>query len=301
MRPSNQVGAGKPNFPGLFDEQAPFEHCRNFPRNTVASRHCGVVRRAPGETLRIVFPSQATRVLLVKPTPTWLCVLETDDSAGPRRDATKPNLKVVATVVRPGEKMASHFMRKGAYRPGDVVSVRYDLMPEPQSVGGRDRPFVRPEDDALLKTERGALRQRLEALGYTVNQRFDAWSLYVIELDGSHLPARHPGYKGYVYVGQTSQPVEKRIEQHRLGKAYPRDRRPHIHSRIAHKYFRRPRLDLIPVGFPKRLFCLEHALQAESLLRRCLEDDGFKVEGGTECYKPAKTASSLRRPIPSRP
>jgi hypothetical protein len=221
----------------------------------------------------------------MKSTATWLCVLEADESAGARRVPALPHIKVCASISKPGELMAARYSRKGVYQPGDFVAVRYDLMPDPMSPGGRDRPYIMPVDEPLLKSAKMALRQRLEALGYTVNKARDVWSLYVIELDGAQLSEGQPKFKGYLYVGQTSQPVEHRIEQHRLGKDYPRDGRPSIHSRIAHKHFRRPRLDLIPDGFPRQLFCLEHALQAESLLRRRFEDIGYKVEGGTERYR----------------
>jgi hypothetical protein len=221
----------------------------------------------------------------MKLTPTWLCVLEADDSAGARRLPSLPHVKVCSSISEPGDKMAARYSRHGVYTPGDFVAVRNDLMPDPMSPGGRDRPFMTPTDEFLLKSAKAALRQRLEMLGYTVNRSLDVWSLYVIELDAAQLPARKPQYTGYLYVGQTSQPVEKRIEQHRLGKDYPLSGSHYIHSRLAHKHFRRPRLDLIPDGFPKQLFCLEHALQAESLLRCRLEDLGYKVEGGTERYE----------------
>lgn len=218
-------------------------------------------------------------------TATWLCVLEADESAGMRRVPALPHLKVCASMSEPGDQMVARYSRTGVYKPGDFVAVRYDLMPDPMSPGGRDRPYMMPVDEPLLKTAKTALRQRLEALGYTVNKSRDVWSLYVIELDGTHLSVKQPNYMGYLYVGQTTQAVVQRIEQHRLGKELPGRSGRCIHSRIAHKYFRKPRLDLIPDGFPKQLFCLEHALQAESLLRRRLEDIGYKVEGGTERYE----------------
>jgi hypothetical protein len=229
--------------------------------------------------------SDREELTVMKLTPTWLCVLEAGESAGPRRVPALPHVKICSSISKPGEEMAARYLRNGIYRPGDFVAVRHDLMPEDMTPGGRDNPFMMPAEEASLRSSKAALRQRLEASGYTVNQSLDVWSLYVIELDGAIVAKRQRAYKGYLYVGQTSQPVEQRIEQHRLGKNYPRKGRRHIHSRIAHKHFQRPRLDLIPDGFPKQLFCLEHALQAESMLRRRFEEIGYKVEGGTERYE----------------
>ena len=104
------------------------------------------------------------------------------------------------------------------------------------------------------------------------------WQLYVIELTP---PPTHSGRSsGYLYVGQTSQPLEDRIRQHREGHHNPKGQR--LHSLACNKRFLKPRLDLLPTEFSQTLYCQEDALTAEADLRLALEADGFTVEGGTE-------------------
>ena len=49
------------------------------------------------------------------------------------------------------------------------------------------------------------LRQQLRCDGYTVNGDMTVWHLYIIEL--TPLPSDSGARAGYLYVGQTSQPL----------------------------------------------------------------------------------------------
>jgi predicted GIY-YIG superfamily endonuclease len=104
------------------------------------------------------------------------------------------------------------------------------------------------------------------------------WHLYIIEL--TPLPSDSGACTGYLYVGQTSQPLEDRIRQHREGHHNPKGQR--LHSLACHRRFLRPRFDLLPEQFSQTFYCQEDALTAEADLRLAMEADGFVVEGGTE-------------------
>jgi predicted GIY-YIG superfamily endonuclease len=159
-----------------------------------------------------------------------------------------------------------------------VVNVVYEAMPKPAESGGRDCPFIKPEQKLDIDAAMKSMRQRLRCDGYTVNGDMTVWHLYIIELKplvtGSDPPS------GYLYVGQTSQPLEDRIRQHREGHHNPKGQR--LHSSNCHRRFVRPRFDLLLEHFSQTLYCQEDALTAESDLRLAMEADGYVVDGGTE-------------------
>ena len=220
----------------------------------------------------------------------WLCVLKTDDLAGPRRHPDRPRVLVKSLPQRPGLELDRWVKTSPRAKRLRVVNVVYEAMPAAGQPGGRDQPFTRPIQQKRIRAAEKMLRQRLRCDGYTVNGDLTVWHLYVIELE----PAAHDeAAAGYLYVGQTSQPVDDRIRQHREGHHTPKGQR--LHSQIAHRRFLRPRLDLLPADFCQTFFCQDDALTAEADLRLALEAEGYRVEGGTESYDERRQALGLGR------
>jgi len=217
----------------------------------------------------------------LRPRAIWLSVLEADDSAGPRRKPLLPNLIVRKTAIRPGPDLDQWAARHA--HAEHLVKVRYDLMPQDHQRGGLLRPYRHPDEKNQAAKAMAALRERLHCEGYTVNGDCTLWSLYVIELSDGHLARKEEDFRGYLYVGQTSIPVDERARQHQLGKRYPWKGKPK-HSPTCHKYFKSLNLALIPKRFRGPYFCPESALRAESAMRLHFEARGYRVEGGTERY-----------------
>jgi hypothetical protein len=227
-----------------------------------------------------------------EPRPQWLCVVEVNDRAGPRRTPLYPQLKVFKTSSLPGLELEQRLARKGVYMQGDYVAVRSDLMPPADAFGGRDNPAVVPAGKKALEEAYIALRSDLEAAGCTVNRRDAAvYRLYVCGLEKGCI-ARGKGVScGDLYVGQTSKTIETRLQEHRTGhNGSGRER--FRSNKYVRKHFEGLRQSLVPNGFPEALFCLEHALRAESLLRLWLERDGYTVEGAKERYEDMKRAAA---------
>jgi predicted GIY-YIG superfamily endonuclease len=159
-----------------------------------------------------------------------------------------------------------------------VVNVVYEAMPKPAEPGGRDCPFIKPAQKSAVDAAMKLIRQQLRCDGYTVNGDMTVWHLYIIEL--KPLTTKLDASAGYLYVGQTSQPLEDRIRQHREGHHNPKGQR--LHSLNCHRRFVRPRFDLLAEQFSQTLYCQEDALTAESDLRLAMEAEGYVVDGGTE-------------------
>jgi predicted GIY-YIG superfamily endonuclease len=210
----------------------------------------------------------------------WLCVLKTSDLVGPRRHPERPRVVVKTLAKRPGLELDRWVKLSPRARRMQVVNVVYEAMPGPTQPGGRDAPLLRPTQREAIKTAEKALRQRLQCDGYTVNGDLTVWHLYVIELTPPGGQAPQPAATGYLYVGQTSQPLEDRIRQHREGHYNVRGHR--LHSQTCHRRFVQPRFDLVPEDFTQTFFCQQDALTAEADLRIALESAGYVVEGGTE-------------------
>ena len=216
----------------------------------------------------------------------WLCVLKTDDLAGSRRHPDRPRVLVKSLPRRPGLELDRWVKTSPRARRLRGVNVVYEAMPAANQPGGRDQPFIRPLQQKRINAAEKILRQRLRCDGYTVNGDLTVWQLYVIELEP--LPGDNVGF---LYVGQTSQPVVDRIRQHREGHHTPKGVR--LHSTTAHRRFLRPRLDLLPEDFRQTLFCQDDALTAEADLRLALEAEGYRVEGASERYAERRRAVGL--------
>jgi len=217
----------------------------------------------------------------IRSQPRWLCVFELDDSAGPRRITSKPHLNVEQKAIKPGPELEAWLEKTKASKRPELVRVRYDLMPQDQQRGGRLKPYRFPRDKALIDDALKHLRERLRCQGFTVDGVTDMYSLYVIELDDTHIAKRPEDYRGYLYVGQSELCPEERARQHELGPKYPWKKKP-TYSRKAHRYFRGRVLNLLPPKFRKKLLCRSAALRAERDLRLYFESKGYEVEGGTE-------------------
>lgn len=138
-----------------------------------------------------------------KSSPRWLCVFELDDSAGQRRVPGKHHVRVEQKAIKPGPDLDAWLDKTKASTRPELVRVRDDLMPKDQQHGGRLKPYKYPRDKDLLDKALTALREKLRCQGFTVDGVKDIYSLYVIELDDTHIAKKPDGYRGYVYVGQT--------------------------------------------------------------------------------------------------
>lgn len=232
-----------------------------------------------------------------EPRPKWLCVVEVNDKAGSRRSPLHPQLKVVKTTSLPGPELEQRFARKGVYVQGDYVALRDDLMPPNKACGGRHNPAMVPAEKKALEEAYITLCKNLEAAGFTVNRRESAvYRLYVCGLEKGCIARVKGASCGDLYVGQTSKTIETRLQEHRTGhEGSGRER--FRSNKYVRNHFEELRQSLIPGAFPEVLFCQEHALRAESLLRLWLEREGYTVEGGKERYnvmKRAVAASSFK-------
>lgn len=216
-----------------------------------------------------------------KSSPRWLCVFELDDSAGQRRVPGKHHVRVEQKAIKPGPDLDAWLDKTKASTRPELVRVRDDLMPKDQQHGGRLKPYKYPRDKDLLDKALTALREKLRCQGFTVDGVKDIYSLYVIELDDTHIAKKPDGYRGYVYVGQTVLSPDERAHKHELGPQYPWKKKPK-HSRPAHNHFRRPAPELLPPKFRKKLLCRSAALRAERDLRLYFESKGYEVEGGKD-------------------
>lgn len=227
-----------------------------------------------------------------KPYPIWIYVFEVTASSMSRRSPHKPHVLVAKRRTRPDADAIARIARGRADKRHGIVRVLTEAMPADHEPGGLDKPFEYPRDAMRIKEAMRLLRQTLRCEGYTFGGESRVWHVYAIELADDHITEKPPGYRGHVYVGQTSHDVDERMKQHRLGQAYDWKRTPK-HGRYCHKYFRRPAPELVPAELRGPIFCLDRALEAERDLRRHLEGRGYRVEGGTELLpkkKPKKKA-----------
>ena len=107
--------------------------------------------------------------------------------------------------------------------------------------------------------------------GFTVNSHTEVRRLYVINL---HNPQKSDVGAGYVYVGETSHPVEKRFQQHRTGKS---DSGKDLSSSVVKKYGVDLNFGLMPTT---TYLTKEQARKAERRLADRLRAKGYCVEGG---------------------
>ena len=208
------------------------------------------------------------------------------------RRPDRPRVQVRCVAVQPGLPLDRWVKRSRRAKRREIVDVLYELMPRRGEPGGRDCPYLIPRDHEAKQAATKTLRQRLRCDGFTVNDDMTVWHLYAIELKPARSkPAgRKPGPVA-LYVGQTSRGVEERIRQHREGHMGGKGQR--LHSSLCHRFFHRPRLDLVPEELQQTLYCQEDALMAEADLRIHLESEGYRVFGGTERLDERRKALGL--------
>ena len=181
----------------------------------------------------------------------------------PRRSPKFPNI-FVGTTIRTSADCAKT-LRSGtkgrpAWARGRVVKTRDDLAPA-EAFGSRS------DADRAKR----ALRKKLSAKGYTVNQDQTTWRVYVVELDDATPGSRG---KGHRYVGQTSKAPEARLLEHLYS---PADGERNLGSRHARKHGIR----LVPeLTETRTLFSQQEALREEKKMAQKLEREGYCVKGG---------------------
>jgi hypothetical protein len=222
----------------------------------------------------------------------WLCVLELDQAAGPRRRHNWARLLVKRTRTQPGADLDKQIATNTRWHNKGVVRVRYDLMPKDTQPGGTLRPFKVPRQAADASDAEKHLRQKLSAQGYTVNGDMTIWRLYVVELEYTP-PAKGKPKVGRVYVGQTKLEVVERVKQHKLGPNFKPGYKQY--NKQCHRLFKRLRQDLRPAWASKDFYSECDALRAEGRMRLYLEARNYHVDGGTELLngKPHKCGSLL--------
>lgn len=224
-----------------------------------------------------------------KPHPVWLCVFEVAYAGVPVRIPGRPHIRIEQKAIQPGKSLDAWVKKAQAKNRPELVRVLYEAMPAERKPGGRLAPFEYPRDERLIKTALRKLREKLRCEGFTIGKSLELWHVYVIQLTDAHLAKKPKGYRGFVYVGQTSLPVEERVKQHKLGPKYPWKGKPK-HSKDCHKYFQRYAPQLVPPKLRGPILCKRQALWAERDLRRHLETLGYRVIGGTDLLpkKPKK-------------
>ena len=184
-------------------------------------------------------------------------VFELDDSE--LRDRTdRANMAV--RVIRADCDPRRFLVERDPKLADRVTAVREDLSPT--------TVFA---TKARAKARRKKLAQRLRNRGHSVLGHDEWFRVYVIELDSTGIA---DSGLGYVYVGETSQRVEDRFEQHRLGTVeWSRARGS---RRVGAKAIRlRPDLADTQVYRSRRA-----SQAAEARLAARLREMGFLVEGG---------------------
>jgi hypothetical protein len=225
--------------------------------------------------------SHRTKTSQCKPVPKWLCVFEIDDSVAPRRVPDKPNVRAEALAIKPGQDLESWVAKSPRATKLHITRVLYTEMPAEGHPGGVLRPYNYPDEQPRIKKAIERLNEQLRCRRYTVNGCQRTWRLYVIELDETKVPGVKPEHKGAVYVGETYLTREERAKIHREGKARTKTGQ-RLWSNDCHRYFKRPRPDLLPASYTKDFFCESSAKIHETKLRLHLEGRGYKVLGGKD-------------------
>ena len=188
-------------------------------------------------------------------------VLELEDVV-PRRDPKRPNL-LVASTLRSVEDFASDLRNSRSKRykwaHGRVLRVRPELSSQ--------EPLLQGE----AKKQQAAISAELKRKGYTVNRDVRVWRTYVINLND---PKQTEIGAGHVYVGETSLPVEERLQQHLTG---ARNNKGPLFSRVVHKHGTTLNRQLMT---GKVYMTQKQAKKAERRLAARLERAGYLVEGG---------------------
>ena len=137
------------------------------------------------------------------------------------------------------------------------------------------RPDLVPARFAGSKAQLG---RNLSADGYTVNRDTTTWHVYVIDLDDASLPTkdRPANFQGWVYVGETSIPIEGRFAQHKSG-ARTKNGKASLSNSKVREHGTGINVELTG---NEALFSQQAAKKAEKRLARQLRAHEWVVEGG---------------------
>lgn len=188
-------------------------------------------------------------------------VLELEDVV-PRRKPERPNLLVASTLKSPEDFAAdlrSSRSKRHKWAQGRVVRLRPDLFP------------CEVLSQSAAKERAVSVSKELKRKGYTVNQDTTVWRTYVINLND---PDRADVGAGHVYVGETSVPVEERLQQHLSG---ARNNRGRLFSPVVRDHGSTLNWELMN---SKVYLTKAQAKKAERRLADRLRSKGYVVEGG---------------------
>ena len=195
------------------------------------------------------------------PEPYWIVAVELDDVVE-RRNPWRPNLYLEVTRTPPVTRFdqIKRSKRKTWYL-GCVQKLRDDLMPK-SAFPDRESATV------ALKL----LRDELNEDGYTVNRNTRVWQVYVLEIDSTEV--KNPG-EGYMYIGETSLPLEIRLQQHRGGLLSKKGKS------LSAPSIKVPIIGLCSHLAPQQVYYSKsQAVRAEAELARDLRNKGYLVRGG---------------------
>jgi len=198
---------------------------------------------------------------VTQPEPHWIVAIELDDVVE-RRNPLRPNLYLELTRTPPLTRFEQikRSKRKTWYL-GCVQKLREDLTPKSAF-----------PDRESAKEALKLLRDKLNEDGYTVNRNTRVWQVYVLELDSSEV--KNPG-EGHVYVGETSLPIEIRLQQHRGDLLSKKGKS------LSARAIKVPIIGLSPKLAPQQLFYSKsQATRAEAELAQNLRDKNYIVSGG---------------------
>jgi len=201
----------------------------------------------------------------VRPADIGLAVIELADGAGSRRLADLPIVHIELVRDDPQTRFAQIKRSKRQHRviKSFGTAVRDDLTPS-----------VRWNSKEDARDARITLAEDLHHLGYTVFGFKTFWNTYVIELQDSVGPRVNPLYP-WVYVGETSKPIDVRYREHAEGARRGRQR---LFSPVVHKHHLQLRPDLYE-HLPTRLSTTSSKAAERELADR-LRRIGFSVKGG---------------------
>ena len=191
----------------------------------------------------------------------FIAVLELDDAV-PRLKPKQPNLLVTKTLRDLDEfSQAVQLGRtqKHGWAHGRVVRPRHDLS---------DYTGYTQAEAAKLESR---MITALLRKGFTVNSHNEVRRLYVINLNN---PKKTDVGAGYVYVGETSHPREKRLQQHLTGES---EKGKDLSSNVVKDHGVDLNLDLTPTS---TYLTKKQAQKAERRLADRLRAKGYCVEGG---------------------
>lgn len=194
--------------------------------------------------------------------PYSIIVVELDDVV-PRRSSDHPNLYVGVTTF----SLSDCYERLTAgvdpsWVSPHIVRLRTELCQDSVTSSAKS-----------AENRSRALISRLRSSGYTVNRLTTTWRVYVLELDPAATP--DPG-KGFLYVGETSLPVEERVAQHLSG-ARTKNDKASLSVKVVRDHFMRIAAELAP---GQDFFSKAASLEAETRWAEDLRKRGYTVAGG---------------------